>query len=149
MPTINIPVDIQAVKDGASLLFGNNDAETGTWEEIEGSLNESITIASFEIPHFSDWYAFTGYRLVKNTVSWSEWQYAFESDTCGSGACGAFVYSVTPTTLITNLISLGYLINLKVKDTKCVGTHNHWEQLLYARCQIVNYEVFDYTGEYV
>jgi hypothetical protein len=148
-PTINIPVNIQAVKDGAPLLFGTYDAETGTWEEIEGTLNQSRTIASFEMPHFSNWFAFTGYRLVKNTVTWSDWQYVAESDTCSAGACGVFVYAVAPTSLISNLIALGYNLNLKVKDTKCVGPHFKWAQMLYARCRIVNYQVFDYTGQYI
>ncbi len=149
MPTINIPVDIQAVKDGAPLLFGTFDTETGTWETIEATMNDSKTVASFEMPHFSDWYAFTGYRLVKNSVYWSEYQFVAESDTCGSGVCGTFVYSITPTALVNNLITMGYNINLKVKDTKCVGPHFLYAQQLYARCRIVNYQVFDYTGQYV
>jgi hypothetical protein len=149
-PTINIPVNIPSVtNDLIPMLFGTYDMETGTWEIIEGTMNESKTIASFELPHFSDWYAFTGYRLVKNTVSWSLWQYVTESDTCSSGACGTFVYTVDQTPLISNLIALGYNINLKVKDTKCVGPHFQWAQVLYARCRIVNYIVYDYTGNYV
>jgi hypothetical protein len=148
LPTINIPVNIPAVTEGAPLFFGTYDNETGNWEQIEATMNQSRTVASFEMPHFSDWYAFTGYRLVKNTVTWSDWQYVSESDTCGSGACGVFVYAVAPTTLVSNLISLGYVINLKVKDTKCVGPHFHWAQVLFARCRVVNYQVFDYTGAY-
>jgi len=149
LPTINIPVNIPAVTEGAPLFFGTYDNETGIWEEIPATMNQNRTVASFEMPHFSDWYAFTGYRLVKNTVRWSEWQYVSESDTCSAGACGVFVYAVAPTTLVTNLISLGYNINLKVKDTKCVGPHYQWAQVLDARCRIVNYQVFDYTGVYI
>jgi len=148
-PTINIPVNIQSVMDGMPLLFGTYDMETETWETIEGTMNESRTVASFEMPHFSDWYAFTGYRLVKNTVSWGPWKFVAESDECGSGACGTFVHSEPMSALVTNLISLGYSINLKVKDTKCVGPHFWWAQQLFARCRIVNYTVYDYTGAYV
>ena len=150
LPTINIPVNISSVTNNLiPMLFGTYDLETGTWEIIEGTMNESKTIASFEMPHFSDWYAFTGYRLVKNTVSWGLWTYVTESDTCSSGACGTFVHSEPQTALITNLIALGYNINLKVKDTKCVGPHFQWAQVLYARCRIVNYIVYDYAGNYV
>jgi hypothetical protein len=148
-PTINIPINIQSVIDGTPLLFGTYDAETGTWEEIEATFNQSRTVASFEMPHFSDWYAFTGYRLVKNTETWGPWQFVAESDTCSSGVCGTFVYAIAPSTLVNNLIALGYNINLKVKDTKCVGPHFKWAQQLYARCRIVNYQVFDYTGQYI
>jgi hypothetical protein len=149
LPMINIPVNIPAVTEGAPLFFGTYDNETGNWEEIEATMNQDRSIASFEMPHFSDWYAFTGYRLVKNTVTWSEWQYVSESDTCSAGACGVFVYAVAPSTLVSNLISLGYVVNLKVKDTKCVGPHFQWAQVLYARCRVVNYQVFDYTGQYI
>ena len=150
IPTINIPVNIPSVTNGSiPMLFGSFDMETGIWETIEGTMNESRTVASFEMPHFSDWYIFTGYRLVKNTVSWSAFQYVTESDTCGSGVCGTFVYTAEQTPLITNLIALGYSINLKVKDTKCVGPHYKYAQQLYARCRIVNYLVYDYTGNYV
>ncbi len=149
LPTINIPINIQAVKDGEPLLLGSYNMETGSWEIIEGTMNESRDIASFEMPHFSDWYAFTGYRLVKNTVTWGTWEYVAESDTCSAGVCGTFVYAVTPTPLITNLISLGYSLNLKVKDTKCVGPHFKYAQILYARCRIVNYLVYDFMGTYI
>ena len=150
MPTINIPVNISSVANGdVPMLFGTYDMETGTWETIEGTMNETKTVASFEMPHFSDWYAFTGYRLVKNTVTWGPWTYVAESDTCSSGACGTFVHSEPQTALITDLIALGYNINLKVKDTKCVGPHFKYAQMLYARCRIVNYIVYDYTGAYV
>ncbi|OQX78658.1 MAG: hypothetical protein B6D64_06115 [Bacteroidetes bacterium 4484_276] len=149
LPTINIPVNIQAVKDGEPMLLGSFNLETNSWETIEGTMNESKTVATFEMPHFSNWYAFTGYRLVKNTVTWGTWQYVTESDTCSSGVCGTFVYAVSPTPLITNLISLGYNLNLKVKDTKCVGPHFKYAQVLYARCRIVNYAVYDYTGNYI
>lgn len=149
LPTINIPVNIQAVKDGEPMLLGSYDMETDSWETIEGTMNESRTVASFEMPHFSDWYAFTGYRLVKNSVSWSTFQFVAESDTCSSGVCGTFVYAVSPTPLITNLISLGYSLNLKVKDTKCVGPHFKYAQVLYARCRVVNYIVYDFMGNYI
>ncbi len=103
LPTINIPVNISSVTNNLiPMLFGTYDLETGTWEIIEGTMNESKTIASFEMPHFSDWYAFTGYRLVKNTVSWGLWTYVTESDTCSSGACGTFVHSEPQTALITD-----------------------------------------------
>ncbi|OQX74900.1 MAG: hypothetical protein B6D64_12440 [Bacteroidetes bacterium 4484_276] len=149
LPTINIPVEVQAVKDGAPLYFGTYDMDTQSWEMIEGTMNGDRTVASFEMPHFSDWYAFTGFRLVKSSVTWSSWEYVAESDTCSSGACGTFVYAVTPTPLVTNLISLGYNINLKVKDVKCVGPHYKYAQVLYARCRIVTYDVYDYTGQIV
>jgi len=145
-PTINIPIDIPAVQDGGSIYFGNYDEETGLWEEIVGTLNAERTVASFEMPHFSSWYSFTGYRLVKAGTTWSPWTYVAESDTCGSGACGTFIYAVSPNGLIGNLISFGYSINLKAKDTRCVGPHYHWAQVLYARCKLVTYNVYDYEG---
>jgi len=146
-PTIHIPINVKSVTDGAPIFFGTFDAETNTWEQIEGTLNESRTVASFEMPHFSPWYTFTGYRLVKTGTSWSPWTYVTESETCSAGACGTFLYYVAPSVLINELISLGYNINLKVKDTRCIGPHYQWSQVLYARCQLYNYSVYDYTGQ--
>ncbi len=146
-PTINIPINVQSVLDGGPIFFGSYDEQTNTWETLEGTLNESRTVASFEMPHFSPWYTFTGYRLVKNGTSWAPWTYVSESEECSAGACGTYIFTVAPSALINNLVSLGYNINLKVKDTRCIGPHFQWAQVLYARCQLIDYSVYDYTGQ--
>jgi hypothetical protein len=148
-PTVNIPINVQSVLDGGPIFFGSFDEQTNTWETIEGTLNESRTVASFEMPHFSPWFTFTGYRLVKTGTSWAPWTYVTESEECSSGACGTYLYYVAPSVLINDLISLGYIINLKVKDTRCVGPHFQWSQQLYARCQLIDYSVYDYTGQFL
>jgi hypothetical protein len=146
-PTINIPINVQSVLDGGKIFFGSFDAQTNSWESIEGTLNAERNVASFEMPHFSAWYTFTGYRLVKNGTSWAPWSFVSESEVCSAGACGTYIFTVAPSSLINELISLGYSINLKVKDTRCVGPHFQWAQQLYARCQLIDYSVYDYTGQ--
>lgn len=149
-PVVSIPVDVQSVIDGKSnMYFGTFDAETNTWEKIEGVLNADRTIATFEMPHFSTWYSFTGYRLIKVGTSWSDWEFVAESDTCSAGACGTYIYVVSPNALINELIAAGYTINLKAKDTRCVGPHFKYAQLLHARCQLITYKVYDYQGQYL
>lgn len=150
-PIVTVPVDIQSVVDGNSnIYFGTYDSETNTWEKIEGVLNADRTAATFEMPHFSTWYTFTGYRLIKTGTTWSSpWELVGESEVCSAGACGTFIYVVAPNALISNLISAGYNLTLKAKDTKCVGPHYQWAQQLYARCQLINYDVYDYQGAYL
>lgn len=149
-PIVSIPVDIPSVTNGNSnIYFGNYDTETNTWEKIEGVLNADRTIATFEMPHFSTWYSFTGYRLIKTGTSWSTWEFVAESEVCSAGACGTYIYTVTPNALIGELIAAGYTINLKAKDTRCVGPHNWWSQQLYARCQLITYAVYNYQGGYL
>lgn len=145
-PTVNIPINVQSVLDGGPIFFGSFDEQTNTWETIQGTLNETRTVASFEMPHFSPWFTFTGYRLVKTGTSWAPWTYVTESEECSAGACGTYIFTVAPSALINNLVSLGYSINLKVKDTRCIGPHFQWAQVLYARCQLIDYSVYDYTG---
>lgn len=146
-PVLTVPVNVQSIQEGKSpILLGTYDEETQTWETLEGSLNADKTLATFEMPHFSDWYAFTGYRLVKDSYSWAPWEFVAESDTCGSGACGTYIWAATPNALINELISFGYTINLKAKDTRCVGPHFLYAQQLYARVRLVTYKVYDYTG---
>lgn len=149
-PVVSIPVDIQSVVDGNSnIYFGTYDTETNSWEKIEGVLNAERTMATFEMPHFSTWYSFTGYRLIKTGTSWSPWEFVAESDICSSGACGTYIYVVSPNALIDELIAAGYTINLKAKDTRCVGPHYKWAQQLYARCQLISYDVYNYQGVYM
>ncbi len=149
-PTLNIPVNVQSVQENNTpIILGSYDEETQTWEEITGTLNADKTVASFEMPHFSTWYAFTGYRLIKDSFTWAPWEYVSESDTCGSGACGTYIWAGTPNALINELISFGYTINMKAKDTRCVGPHYQYAQVLYARVRLVNYKVYDYTGALV
>ncbi len=145
-PTIHIPINVKNVLDGNPIYFGTYDEQTKIWEEITGTLNASRTVASFEMPHFSTWYAFTGYRLVKTGTSWAPWTYVNESEVCSAGACGTYIFTVAPSALINDIISAGYAINLKVKDTRCIGPHYQWSQVLYARCQLINYAVYDYAG---
>lgn len=149
-PTITVPINIPSVLDGTSdVWFGTYDEVTGTWEQIMGTLNADRTAASFEMPHFSTWFIFTGYRLVKDVEVWSPWSFVAESDVCSAGVCGTFIYAVTPNALVNQLISLGYNINLKSKDTRCVGPHYKYAQQLFARVLLVTYKVYDYTGAYV
>lgn len=149
-PVLNMPVNVKSVQEGrAPIILGTYDEETQTWEEIEGTLNADKTMASFEMPHFSTWYAFTGYRLIKDSFTWAPWEFVAESDTCGSGACGTYIWATTPNALINDLIAFGYNINLKAKDTRCVGPHFLYAQVLYARVRLVNYKVYDYTGQYL
>lgn len=149
-PTITVPINIPSVLDGTSdVWFGTYDEVTGTWEQIMGTLNADRTAASFEMPHFSTWFIFTGYRLIKDVEVWSPWSFVAESDVCSAGVCGTFIYAVTPNALVNQLISLGYNINLKAKDTRCVGPHYKYAQQLFARVLLVTYKVYDYTGAYV
>lgn len=146
-PVVTIPIDLPGVLEGdADIWFGTYDEVTGTWEKVQGTLNEDRTLASFEMPHFSTWFVFTGYRLIKVGESWSPWVFVAESDTCSAGVCGTYNFSVPPTALINQLISFGYNINLKAKDTRCVGPHFKYAQQLYSRVNLVTYEVYDYTG---
>lgn len=149
-PTITIPVNVPSVLNGESdIWIGNYNAQTGTWEKIKGELNADRTRATFVMPHFSTWFVFTGYRLIKDSETWSPWVFVAESSTCSAGVCGTFHYAVTPNALVNHLISIGYNINLKVKDTRCVGPHYKYAQQLFARVLLVTYKVYDYTGAYV
>ncbi|HPE34073.1 MAG TPA: hypothetical protein PLI65_04680 [Bacteroidales bacterium] len=150
MPVVTIPINIPSVTEGTSdIWFGTYDEATGTWEKIQGTLNEDRTLASFEMPHFSTWFVFTGYRLIKDVESWSPWTFVAESPECSAGVCGTFIYAVTPNALVNQLISMGYNINLKAKDTRCVGPHYKYAQILNARVLVVTYKVYDYAGVYV
>lgn len=150
MPTVTIPINIPSVTEGLTdIWFGTYDAVGGSWEMIPGTLNEDRTTASFVMPHFSTWFVFTGFRLIKDSEVWSPYKFVAESDVCGAGVCGTFIYSVSPNALINQLISLGYNINLKAKDTRCVGPFYKWAQTLEARVLLVTYKVYDYTGAYV
>ncbi|MBE0638148.1 MAG: carboxypeptidase regulatory-like domain-containing protein [Bacteroidales bacterium] len=149
-PSITIPVNIPSVIDGTSdVWLGTYDEVTGTWEQIQGTLNADRTSATFEMPHFSTWYIFTGFRLIKDVEVWSPWTFVAESDVCSAGVCGTFIYAVAPNALVNQLISLGYNINLKSKDTRCVGPHYKYAQQLFARVLVVTYLVYDYTGAYI
>jgi hypothetical protein len=149
-PTISIPIDLPHVTDGnADVWFGSYDETTGTWEKVLGQLNEDRTLATFEMPHFSTWYIFTGYRLIKIGESWSPWNLSVAVSECSEGVCGTFLYAVSPTPIVFELIQLGYNINLKAKDTRCVGPINNYIQTLQARVRLINYEVRDYTGALV
>jgi hypothetical protein len=148
-PTVTIPINIPSVTEGAAdIWFGTFDEATGTWEKVQGTLNADRTLASFEMPHFSTWYVFTGFRLIKEDEAWSSWTFVAESDTCSAGVCGTFLYSVNPNALINQLIGSGYNINLKVKDTRCVGPKYKYALQLFARVRVVTYGVYDYTGAY-
>jgi len=149
-PIITIPINIPSVTNGqADVWFGTYNETTGTWEKVLGTLNADRTTASFEMPHFSTWFVFTGFRLIKDVETWSPWSFVAESDVCSAGVCGTFIYAVSPNALVNQLISLGYNINLKAKDTRCVGPHYKYAQQLFARVLVVTYKVYDYTGAYV
>jgi hypothetical protein len=148
-PTITIPINIPSVTEGnADVWFGTYNEETGEWTKVAATLNEDRTLASFEMPHFSVWRMFTGFRLVKDAESWSPWTYVGQSEVCGEGVCGTYLFSVAPTALINQLIGSGYNLNLKVMDTRCVGPKFKWASQLYARVRLVTYKVYDYTGAY-
>jgi len=149
-PTITIPINIPSVTDGETdLWIGTYNENTNTWEAYLGTLNAERTTATFEMPHFSTWFVFTGYKLIKDVEIWSPWSFVAESEKCGDGVCGTFIYAVTPNALVNRLLSVGYNFNLKVKDTRCIGPHAKYIQQLFARAQLITYKVYDYQGVYL
>ncbi len=150
-PVLEVPVTIQSVIDGDTpFLLGSYNENTQEWEIIEGQLNIDRTMATFEMPHFSIWYTFTGYRLVGET-GWSPYVLSGESETCSEGACGTFVYVTdVDNTLINDLISFGAdPVEFYVIDTRCIGPRELYAQQLYTRCKLTNYKIYNYTGEFL
>jgi len=145
-PTLQVPVTIESVINGDSpLLLGSYNEDTHEWEIIEGVLNDGRTMATFEMPHFSIWYTFTGYRMVK-TETWSNYELSGQSETCSEGACGTFVYAVNAGTLVGNMVGNSYDIDLKAIDTRCIGPHYLYAQQLFTRCKLYNYAIYNYPG---
>lgn len=148
-PILEIPVTIPSVINGETpFLLGSFNEDTQEWEIIEGVLNEDRTMATFEMPHFSVWYSFTGYRLIIN-AEWSPYQMSGQSEACSEGACGTFVYAVNTNSLIGNMIDYGFGLDLKAVDTRCIGPRYLYAQQLYTRVLLYNYSVFDYEGAFV
>ncbi len=150
-PVLEVPVTIQSVIDGDSpMLLGSFNESSQEWEIIEGQLNADRTMATFEMPHFSIWYVFTGYRLV-GEVGWSAYLLSGESETCSEGACGTFVYITDiQSALVDNVIeSSADPIDFQVIDTRCIGPRYLYAQQLFTRCKLTNYKVYNYTGEFI
>ena len=150
-PILEVPVTIQSVIDGESpLLLGSFNENTQEWEIIEGQLNADRTMATFEMPHFSIWYMFTGFRLVGET-GWSAYVLSGQSETCSEGACGTFVYVTNiESTIVDDMIeSDADPIDFKVIDTRCIGPRYLYAQQLFTRCKLTNYKVYNYTGEFI
>ncbi len=147
-PTLEIPVTIESVKNGDSpFLLGSYNEDTQEWEIIEGTLNDDRTMATFEMPHFSIWYTFTGYRLVKEET-WSAYELSGQSENCSEGACGTFVYVINASALIGDVYDITYDVNFRVIDQRCIGPHYTFAQQLYTRCKLFNLKIYDYTGEF-
>ncbi|HZK09267.1 MAG TPA: hypothetical protein VFC92_13870 [Bacteroidales bacterium] len=145
--TLQMPVTIAAVLNGDSpMLLGSFNEDTQEWEIIEGVLNEDRTMATFEMPHFSLWYTFTGFRLVK-TLTWSPYELSGQSENCSEGACGTFVYSIGSSALVTSMAENSNF-DLKVVDTRCIGPRYQYAQQLFTRCRLANFKIYNYTGEY-
>jgi hypothetical protein len=147
-PTLEVPVTLPAVINGdAPFLLGSFNADTQEWEIIEGQLNEDRTMATFEMPHFSVWYTFTGYRLVIES-EWSPYELSGQSETCSEGACGTFVYAVNGGSFVGDLYEDMYNLDLKAVDTRCIGPRYLYAQQLFTRCKLNNYKIYNYTGEF-
>jgi hypothetical protein len=148
-PVLEVPVTIPSVINGdAPFLLGSFNENTQEWEIIEGQLNDDRTMATFEMPHFSIWYTFTGYRLV-GEVGWSPYVLSGQSETCSEGACGTFVYVTdVQNTLISNLFE-PFTFDVSAIDTRCIGPRYLYAQQLFTRCKLTNYKVYNYTGEFI
>jgi len=128
---------------------GNVDQGLGRGDEIiEGVLNSDRTMATFEMPHFSIWYTFTGYRLVKEET-WAPYELSGQSETCSEGACGTYVYAINFSSLVYDLYEYAYNVDIKVVDTRCIGPRYLYAQQLFSRCKVSNYKVYNYTGEFI
>lgn len=151
-PILEVPVTIQSVIDGETpLLLGSFNENTQEWEIIEGNLNADRTMATFEMPHFSIWYMFTGYRLVGET-GWSPYVLSGDSENCSEGACGTFVYITdVQSALLDDMITNGSNnpIDFQVIDTRCIGPRYLYAQQLFTRCKLTDYKVYNYTGEFL
>lgn len=147
-PTLQVPVTLPSVKNGDSpFLLGSFNEDTQEWEIIEGTLNEDRTMATFEMPHFSVWYTFTGYRLVKDET-WAPYELSGQSEVCSEGACGTYVYVINGAAL-TGMYDDNYTVDIKVVDTRCIGPRYLYAQQLYTRCKLNNFKVYNYTGAFV
>jgi len=148
-PTLEVPVTIPSVINGdAPFLLGSFNEDTQEWEIIEGVLNSDRTMATFEMPHFSIWYTFTGYRLVKEE-SWAPYELSGQSETCSEGACGTYVYAINFSAFVYDLYEDTYNVDIKVVDTRCIGPRYLYAQQLFTRCKVSNYKVYNYTGEFI
>jgi hypothetical protein len=148
-PILELPVTIPSVISGETpFLLGSFNEDSQEWEIIEGVLNEDRTMATFEMPHFSVWYTFTGYRLVIEET-WSPYQMSGQSEACSEGACGTFVYAINLATLTGSMVDSNYPLDVKAVDTRCIGPRYLYAQQLFTRVLLYNYSVFDYTGEYI
>lgn len=149
-PVLEVPVTIKSVIDGdAPILLGSFNENTQEWEIIEGQLNADRSMATFEMPHFSIWYVFTGYRLI-GTTGWSPYVLSGESETCSEGACGTFVYLTDMTTsIIDDVLEFEPAMDFKVIDTRCIGPRYLYAQQLFTRCKLTDYKVYNYTGEFI
>ena len=147
-PTLQVPVTIASVISGdAPFLLGSFNEDTREWEIIEGQLNADRTMATFEMPHFSIWYTFTGYRMVRQET-WSAYELSGQSETCSEGACGTFVYAINAPALIGDVLDTDYDVDLKAIDTRCIGPRYQYAQQLYTRCKLFNYKVYNYDGAF-
>lgn len=144
-PVIHIPIDVQSVKDGTPIFLGAFNEETNTWEMVEGTLNESRDLATFVMPRMAMLRVFTGYRLKIKGHTYTPWTLVKES-ACSRGVCGTYNFVVVPTDLIQNMLELGVKLKMSITDTRCVGPHKDYKQVLYARCQLTIYEVYDHMG---
>lgn len=150
-PVLKVPVTLPAVKNGdAPFLLGSYNEDTQEWEIIEGQLNADRTMATFEMPHFSIWYTFTGYRLIGES-GWSVYELSGQSENCSEGACGTFVYITNVENLIvSDMITFeANPFDFKVIDTRCIGPRYLYAQQLFTRCKLTNFKVYDYTGEFI
>jgi hypothetical protein len=148
-PILELPVTIPSVISGETpFLLGSFNEDTQEWEIIEGVLNDDRTMATFEMPHFSVWYSFTGRRLVIQD-GWSPYQMSGQSEACSEGACGTFVYAVNANTLTSSMVDATYPLDLKAIDTRCIGPRYLYAQQLYTRVLLHNYSIFEYTGEFI
>lgn len=147
-PTLEVPVTIPSVLNGDSpMLLGSFNDDTQEWEIIEGTLNADRTMATFEMPHFSVWYTFSGYRMVP-TTTWSPYELSGQSENCSEGGCGTFVYAINANTVV-DAVEDGNNLDLKVVDTRCIGPHYQYAQQLFTRCKLVNYKIYDYQGGFI
>ena len=150
-PVLQVPVTLPSVINGdAPMLLGSFNENTQEWEIIEGQLNADRTMATFEMPHFSIWYTFTGYRLVGET-GWSVYEMSGQSENCSEGACGTFVYITdVQNALVYNMIDFGANpVDFQAIDTRCIGPRYLYAQQLFTRCKLTNYKVYNYTGEFL
>ena len=148
-PTLQVPVTIPSVINGdAPFLLGSFNEDTQEWEIIEGTLSSDRTMATFEMPHFSIWYTFTGYRLVKEEV-WASYELSGQSETCSEGACGRYVYAINFSSFVYDLYEDTPVFDIKVDDARCIGPRYMYAQQLFTRCKLHHYKVYAFTGAYI